>query len=201
MKRYILLLVVFLTVSACCLAQINVIQSTRVPGTNGMWVEKGVPVRVGNGYIVYKHDTVRGEVYLTAHDVTVEKPLDRKHSFVCCFRLNDLKLKTVMMYNAADKKPLCLTRVKQNDKKMLRLVHEGRLNIYDGRIDYIYAPSDIDKNYLVIAYDDVVDDLSSFLTENTKRDLIGYVNDIYGLNINPRSITWKELLAQVDMLD
>ncbi len=161
----------------------------------------GLQVRQGGGYIVYRNDTIWGEVFINQHEVTLEKRMDNKHNFIVTHKLNDLKLKTVMMYNNSDKKQLCLTRVKKDDKKMMRVIHEGKLNIYDGRIDYIYKPEDIDKNLIVIAYDKVVDDLSSFLTENTKRDLIGYINDIYGLKINPREITWKGLLVKLDMLD
>jgi len=83
----------------------------------------------------------------------------------------------------------------------MRVIHEGKLNIYDDRVQYIYKPSDIDKNLIMVSYDGVVDDLSSFFTENTKRDLIGYVNDIYGLHLNPKKLTWQELLVKVDMLD
>ncbi len=154
----------------------------------------------GDGYLVYKKDTIRGIVTLSKEAVSLEKKIDPKHNFLCTFKLKDLDLKTVVMYNE-DNKALCLTRVTKEDKKMMRLIHEGKLNIYDGRLDYIYKPGDIDKNLIKISYDNVVEDLSSFLTENTKRDLILFVNDIYGLKLNAKAMSWQELLVKVDMLD
>ena len=153
-----------------------------------------------DGYLVYKRDTLRGLVTLSANSVLLERPIDADRSIYYVFHFNNTDLRTIMMYNT-DKKPLCVTRVSEKDKRMLRLVHEGKLNIYDDRIAYIYEPKDIDKNYIIISSADGVEDLSSFLTENTKRDLIIFVNDIYGLNIDPKSISWLDLLARVDMLD
>ena len=153
-----------------------------------------------DGYVVYKNDTLRGLIVLTDAEVQVEQPIDEQYSTFYLFHLKNTDLKTIMMYNT-DKKPLCLSRVTPKDKRMLRVVHSGKLNIYDDRIAFVYAPSDIDKNYIIISYDGVVDDLSSFLTENTKRDLIGYVNDVYGIKIDPKTINWQELLTKVDMLD
>ncbi len=153
-----------------------------------------------DGYIVYNRDTIKGFIELFDKDVLLEQPLDKTYSRFYNIKLKNTSLRTIMMYNT-DKKPFCLTRVRPGDKRMMRLVHEGKLNIYDDRTKFIYDPADIDKNLIVIAYDDVVDDLGSFLTGNTKRDLIGYVNDIYGMKIDPKTITWKELLVKVDMLD
>ncbi len=154
----------------------------------------------GDGYLVYKKDTIWGVVTLSKEAVSLEKKLDQKHNFLCSYNLKDLNLKTVVMYNS-DNKALCLTRVTKNDKKMMRLIHEGKLNIYDGRTDYVYTPGDIDKNLIKISYDNVVEDLSSFLTENTKRDLILFVNDIYGTKLDAKTISWRDLLVKVDLLD
>ena len=152
------------------------------------------------GFVVYRGDTLHGLIILTVNEVMVEQPVGDELSNYHTFKLKNTDLETIMMYNF-DKKPLCITRVSRNDKRMLRLVHCGKLNIYDDRIAYIYEPKDIDKNYIIISSEGVVDDLSSFLTENTKRDLIGYVNDIYGLKIEPKTISWQDLLKKVDMLD
>jgi hypothetical protein len=165
-----------------------------IPGKRLYWGKRT------DGYLVYNNDTIRGFVMLYRRHVLIEQPLDAEYSYFHDFKLTDRALKSIVMYNA-EKKPVRLTRLNENERRMLRVVHEGRLNIYDGRVGFVYRPRDIDKNLLVISYDGIIDDLSSFLTETTKSDLILYINDIYGMKLNPRKISWRELLLVVDQLD
>jgi hypothetical protein len=133
-------------------------------------------------------------------ELVMEQPIDADYSYFYKFKMKDTALKTVVMYNE-DKKPVCLTRAHDKSNRLLRLVHEGKLNIYDGRIGFVYRPKDIDKYLLVVSYDGITDDLSSFLTETTKSDLIMYINDIYGTHFVPKQISWRQLLLEIDRLD
>lgn len=153
-----------------------------------------------DGYVVYNRDTLRGFIFVSKDEVNLEHPISNELSKYYNFQLRDRSLSFITMYNH-DKKPLCLTRVRPNDRNMMRLVHEGKINIYDDRINYIYDPEDIDKNMIMISYDGIVEDLSSFLTETTKRDLIDFINDVYSLKLDPKTLTWKELLIKIDKLD
>ncbi len=153
-----------------------------------------------DGYIVYKHDTIRGLIMLSQTEVNLEHPENEGESTYYTIKFKDRNLQTIMMYNY-DKKPLCLTRVKNDDKKLRRLLHEGKLNVYDDRAGYVYKPGDIDAYLIIVSYNGIVDDLGSFSGDVAKRDLIGYINDIYGLKINPRNTGWSELLRTLDGLD
>lgn len=153
-----------------------------------------------DGYVVYNKDTMHGLIMLYRRELVVEQPIDADYSYFYRFKMKDTALKTVVMYNE-DKKPVCLTRVHDKSNRLLRLVHEGKLNIYDGRIGFVYRPKDIDKYLLVVSYDGITDDLSSFLTETTKSDLIMYINDIYGTRFVAKQISWQQLLLEIDRLD
>ncbi len=154
-----------------------------------------------DGYIVYRNDTIHGLIMLYKFELWFQVPINDDYSYFFTYSLKDPSLRTIMMYNNADKKPLCFTRLKDNDKRLMRVLHEGKLNIYDDRIGYIYKPQDIDKNLIVVEYEGVIDDLSSFFTESTKRDLIGYINDAYGIKLIPKDISWEQLLVKIDQLD
>jgi len=153
-----------------------------------------------DGYVVYNKDTMHGLIMLYRKELVMEQPIDADYSYFYKFKMKDTALKTVVMYNE-DKKPVCLTRAHDKSNRLLRLVHEGKLNIYDGRIGFVYRPKDIDKYLLVVSYDGITDDLSSFLTETTKSDLIMYINDIYGTHFVPKQISWRQLLLEIDRLD
>ena len=70
-----------------------------------------------------------------------------------------------------------------------------------GLDDKIYKPNQVDKNLIVVAYNGHVKELGSFFTANTKRKVVGYVNNAYNLDINPKEISWQDLLMEVDKLD
>ncbi len=198
MKTFRTIFLLAVVLPLCTLAQLQPYHSSPV-STHDF----SSPVRITKcavGYVVYNNDTIKGYIELAKNDVQIEAPLDNKYSRFYTIKMKDKALTYMMMYTP-EKRPVAMTRVRPNDKTLMRVVHEGKLNIYDDRLRNIYTPGDIDKNLILISHNGVVDDLSSFFTENTKRDLIGYVNDIYGLNLNPKAITWQELLVQVDMLD
>lgn len=153
-----------------------------------------------DGYIVLHQDTLHGLIQLSKTTLYFDQymPNDQLKPYV--IKLKDTALSTIMMYNY-DMKPLCIKRVQPGDKKMHRVVHSGKLNIYDDWMKYIYKPSDIDPYLLVVENNGEVDELGSFTKGTTIRDLIGYVNDIYGLKLDPKNITWSQLMRTIDELD
>jgi len=152
------------------------------------------------GYVVYNSDTIRGIISFTKFDVFIEQPINKEFSYYYQFNTRNLHLKAVVTYNV-DNKPLYLVRVSPRGHKLFRLVHEGKLTIYDDRFSYIYHPEQIDKNLIVVAYKGHVKEFGSFFTTGTKRNLIDHVNDVYGLDLDPRNISWKELLITLDGLE
>ena len=151
------------------------------------------------GYIVYKGDTLKGAIMLSKTELYFEKYEFGEESKYYIIKLRNPALKTIMMYNH-DNKPLCITRIRPTDKKMHRLLHEGKLNIYDDWMRYIYEPGDIDPFMLVVECNGEVDELGSFAKAGTKRDLVGYINDIYGLKL-PYNIGWSKLMHIMDEQD
>ena len=158
------------------------------------------PAEPIDGYVVYNRDTIKGSLLMYNREVQIEVPINETYSYFYSFKMRDTCLKSIQMFNK-DNKPLIMARVAPGDKRMMRLVHEGKLTIFDGRRKFIYKPRDVDRGIMVVCYDNVVDDLGTFLAANTKRDLIMYINDIYGLNINPKTISWQQLLRKIDELD
>lgn len=152
------------------------------------------------GYVVYNSDTIRGVISFTKFDVFIEQPINKEFSYYYQFNTRNLHLKAVTTYNV-DNKPLYLVRVSPRSHKLFRLVHEGKLSIYDDRFSYIYDPGQVDKNLIVITYKGHVKELGSFFTTSTKRNLIDHVNDVYGLDLEPWNISWKELLLTLDGLE
>ena len=184
---------------SCSFGQQNNLNKTKAKDRN-LGKHVATSEYMADGYVVYRTDTMYGLLMLGRTFATIEQPVDSVYSHFHTYKLKDTGLKTIMMYNY-DKKPMCLTRVRETDRHMMRLLHEGKLNVYDDRADYIYSPQDIDKFLIVVACDGEVDKLGAFLSANTKRDLIGYINDIYGMKIDPTKITWPQLLKKMDQLD
>lgn len=153
-----------------------------------------------DGYIVFKGDTLHGIVQLSKTTLYFEQyqPHDQVKPYE--IKLKNPDLQTIMVYNY-DNKALCITKVQHDDKKMRRVIHKGKLNIYDDWMKYIYNPSDIDPYLLVVEYDGVVDELGTFTKGTMMRDLVAYVNDIYGLKLDARTMTWSKLMRQIDELD
>lgn len=153
-----------------------------------------------DGYVVYKGDTLHGMMQLTKTTVYFEQYQRHDEVKPYVIKIKDTALHTIMVYNY-DMKPLCITRVKPDDKKMHRVIHTGKLNIYDDWMKYIYKPSDIDPYLLVVEYNGEVDELGSFTKGTTMRDLVAYVNDIYSLKLDARNMTWAQLMRKIDELD
>ena len=152
------------------------------------------------GYVVYNDDTIRGIISFNKFEIYIEQPINQEYSYYYHFMQNNLHLKTLVVYNI-DKKQLCLTRVKHSSTRLMRLIHEGRLSIYDDRLSYVYDPTQVDRNLIVVSYNGHVKELGSFFAAGTKRKVVNYVNNAYNLHLNPKDISWQDLLVKVDGLE
>ncbi len=203
--RLILFFVFFLSSFALSAQRTRVTQVPKSPtsvanGVNSSGDKKIVTTsRKANGYIVYKGDTIKGLIMMGLDGVYLDHIQNNGSGKFYDVKFKDRGLKTIMMYNA-DNKPLCLTRVKESDKKLMRLLHEGKLTVYDDRIGYVYTPDDIDPFLVVVSYNGEVETLGSFSKGETRKDLIAYINDVYGLKIDYKT-KWSELMLTMDGLD
>ena len=151
------------------------------------------------GYVVYEHDTITGLVTIESNAVLVESK-DAQRNYDYKFKLGNKGLEYVNVYNT-DSSVLNMVRIKDGPKKMMRIVHEGRLNVYDANHGFIYKPEDIDAYSLTVVYNGVPEHIGSSSTPRTKLRLTEYVNKAYGLELNPNDFSWKELLVYMDKLD
>ena len=152
-----------------------------------------------DGYAVYEHDTIQGRVTLTPRMVLVAAK-DSSNNYNYRFKLKKEGLESVTLYNN-DNKELSLIRLQDEPKKLWRVVHEGKLNLYDDRRGFIYSPDDIDRHSLKVVWNGSAASLGYHSETDTKERLTQYVNKAYGLNLKPSDFTWKELLIYIDKLD
>lgn len=198
--RYFFLAVISLLTHVCIAQDRNLDMYNGVPHSDdGMRRQIITLYGKANGYIVYKGDTLKGAIMMSKTELYFEKYELGGTSKYYVIKLRNPELQTIMMYNY-DKKPLCITRVRPTDKRMHRVIHIGKLNIYDDWIKYIYDPTDIDPYLIIVAYNGEVDELGSFARSGTRHDLIAYINDIYNMHI-PYNTQWSELLHTIDELD
>ena len=152
-----------------------------------------------DGYVVFYNDTLSGAVTIKKHALALETT-DSGKNYDYKFHEKDPGVQYVTVYNEDDKQ-LNLVRLKTDPKKLLRVVHTGKLNIYDGRRGFIYTPEDIDIKTLVVSWKGELASLHSSSVNTAKEWLTGYVNEAYGFNLDPKAFGWKELLIYIDKLD
>ncbi len=152
-----------------------------------------------DGFVVFYNDTLSGAVTVARRAISMETT-DSGKDYDYHFHEKDPGLQCVTVYNE-DNKQLNLVRLRGNTKKLWRVIHTGKLNIYDGRRGFIYKPEDVDLKTLTISYNAEITSINSSSVQETKQWLTGYVNQVYNLNLDPKKFTWKELLIYVDKLD
>jgi len=152
------------------------------------------------GFAVFERDTISGEITIAKNAVSLETA-DTARGYDYKFKMKQQGLQYVSVYDNNDtNNQLNLVRLK-NDKELLREVHVGKLNVYDGRHGFIYRPEDIDVSTLVVVYKGKEDAIHSSSVGKTKQWLTDYVNKAYNLQLKPNDFTWKELLIYIDKLD
>ena len=152
-----------------------------------------------DGYVVFYNDTLSGAVTVNKRSISLET-IDSGRNYDYNFHPKNQGLQYVTVYNEDDKQ-LNLVRLKDEPKKLWRVVHTGKLNIYDGRRGFIYKPEDIDVKTLTIQYNGAIESLNSYSAEATKKWLTQYVNQAYGSNLDPKNFSWNELLIYIDKLN
>ena len=151
------------------------------------------------GYVVYAHDTLTGALTIDGGSVFLETA-DSVQSYDYKFRMRKKELEYVVGFNS-DNKQVKLVRLEKDKGQMWRLVHEGKLNLYDDGKGLIYQPEDIDKSLMMAEYNGKMIKLNSFSLVRNKETLVQCINEAYGVKLDPKQSGWNELLIYLDKLD
>ncbi len=169
--------------------------------TNGRMTENSnVDTAWREGYLVYEGDTVKGYISFDVNEVVYHRQIDERYFYEARVKTKDTKLSAVVTFRK-DGKAMYLTRLKPKDKKMVRLLHDGKLKVYDDKLGFIYKPSDVSNSYLLVSYNGITEELGSLFSMSTKYDLIGYVNEVYHTKLVANNTSWDELWKILDDLD
>ncbi len=153
------------------------------------------------GFVVYEHDTIPGIVTLEKNKVEIDNVDSGKH-YDYSFKMKKAGLTYITVYESdSSNNQLNLVRLPGDKKNLWRVVHEGKLNIYDKRRGFLYAPDDVDMKSIKVEYNGQSEALYTHSVSDAKRKLTEYVNRAYGSNLEPNKFSWKELLIYIDKLD
>jgi hypothetical protein len=146
------------------------------------------------GYIVYGADTIWGNISVDEDRITVDLGLTTRK-----FKERDKLIHSVFLSD--DDKTLFLTRLKEKDRRFYRLLHKGKLSIYDDKYEFSYRPEDIHVSEMMLAYDGKLRPLEPFISFHNKRNLITIINKVYASNLDYRTMKWKDVYTYVRGLD
>ena len=151
-------------------------------------------------YIVYNGDTLDGVVTLK-NDRIVLQPMTVAGSEVAdTFLLTDIRLTSLVATGYRGQRDLFLTRMNEHDKKMLRVLHSGKLSVYDD--SYIFPDAgNVDVNRMKIASGNSRAPHCPAVVLDPELYLIRKVNKAYGLDLKKKDFTIPGLLAYLDRLD
>ena len=145
----------------------------------------GMPADSMRCTVVYNDDTLRGTArykngkFLMANSDTTLK-----------LNPDNLALKSMTLYRADTS--LTLVRLERKDRQMYRLIHSGKLNIYDDRGDFVHDAKHIGTVK-------ITPDGSPRIVG--RRGLINFINKIYGAQLSRKETSWEQLIAYIDNMD
>ncbi len=145
-----------------------------------------------DGYVVHNTDTIAGVVTITHNMVALENFAGQSNIVRYTNNLKNPSLKSITVYKGV--KELNMVRLGA-DKHLSRVVHDGKLRIYDKSYEFLTAQN-IEKKLLV---EDVA--TGEFVKVNSTAELINLVNKKYGLSITPDKQSREELMLMVNRLD
>ena len=151
-----------------------------------------------DGYVIYGNDTLSGIITFDDFSVFLEQPDGRKSKYGNTFSYKDPGMHGLVVFNGF--KELHLTHFAGDGGKLWRIIHTGKLNIYDDRFSLL-SPGNVDKKNMIVVYGGQARPLNSLLGINVKEQLIIYINKAYNLNLKAKDFTWKSLLTFIDKLD
>lgn len=108
----------------------------------------------------------------------------------------NLKLQRLTIYNANT--ALSLVRLQPDNPALYRVVHTGKLSIYDNALSYACNANSIRVGSIQLVYDGRVKPLHAFF--NGRKRLVSYINKVYGTQLDYKNYTWDSLIAYIDRM-
>lgn len=145
-----------------------------------------------DGYVVYQGDTLFGIVTITKHDVGIEHQSITGGTRSTSYELMDKHLSAITVYKGL--KELNLVRVHPSDKRLSRVVHSGKLTMYDHKFSFLTARN-ISSRLQVVPVAGM-----PVKTKNTET-LITMVNTAYNLDIKKDEWENAKLFTVINRLN
>jgi hypothetical protein len=133
------------------------------------------------GQVVYGADTMYGVVTLTNNNVFLEPQAGDTQFFGIRFPYADKNLKSVIVYNGDEQ--LFLIRLGVLDTKLSRVIHIGKLSVFDDSYSF---SGHIDDPNLKVLYDGKIHALGSLVVLDMRMKLLNAANKAYGIKLDPR---------------
>ena len=151
---------------------------------------------VHKGYVVYNKDTSTGYLHMS-HDTLFMSAAEAPSVNMKVFTTADTLLQTFMIYNPDNNGNLRITRVKEYGNSFYRVLHSGKINLYDNVYTFPSTINiEIPKMKIVIEGSAC----ESFFSLDPKKHLIKLINKTYGLKLNTQ-LSNDEVLGHITNLD
>jgi len=151
-----------------------------------------------DGYIVVGNDTLDGTITMNNRVVKLDVK-DSANDYTKKYKVRDGNIQAVVLYD--NDMQVSFTPLNDGKPMLWRLIHSGKLNLYDYDKGFIYTPQNVDHFNLKAVYDGKIVTMSSIFQNDNKIKLVHCVNEAYGLQLNDDDYTWNELLQYIDKLD
>lgn len=152
-----------------------------------------------DGFVVYKQDTIDGVLTVLDKELVLEQPIDSNRFYGYRYALKDTALKTIVLCKGI--KEMCLVRQAVDNKRLWRLLHYGKLSVFDNGFDFVASNNLRKRRMWVSVNGGAAKPLKSFLKAGTKDVLVQYINQVYGLSLDPNHYSWTSLLYKLSTLD
>lgn len=148
-----------------------------------------------DGYIVYGKDSLSGIVTFNKDEVYLDNTVNnmrRFHSYL----LSTKNLKAVTVFSGS--RELALVRLSGKDKKLSRVLHTGKLSIYDDKLLFP-AANNVNGRALRVEYSGQIITLRG--SREVKNQLVDYINRAYNTKLDAKNFSWEGLMYYIDRLD
>lgn len=145
-----------------------------------------------DGYLVYGQDTLYGIVTITKNEVGIEHQSIADGIRNSSYDLTDKNLRAITVFKGM--RELNLVRVLHQDKHLSRVVHAGKLSIYDRKFSFLTA-TNISRHLRIVPSG------GSIVHTNDKQELLALVNSAYGISAGAAEMETDKLFTIINRLN